>query len=530
MVKGFYWNKPPLTAISHLLVNRNTESSALEDFLLELCEKSQHCALLIFWFLQSSLRYLSQEKASNSFKMCRDMLNKVQTIVFGTESFPGVAHKIHEHSFPALVLAGVLTAAIGMPSVSHTTGRIAISQARRTRKYLNDDSEIFGHTRARSLSDAPSRKSLKPTMFAPAASPYNTKNIHHGTYSQPSLSSTAKHQPPSPKPLNVASLNPAAQSRILQNHYYSSQIQFLQALQDISNRLLIVPKPARLGALRAELSLLDKLLPADVCIPILCNCRPGYLRHDRIVRIDPNEATTLSSAERVPYLLMIEVLDGDLDFNTPSVRNQRQLRRILHDKQSGYRLFDLSDELRFASHIEDLSLAEVDLQEGDRDGVNDAQSGDISLQFDAVLDQNFNQNLFNHEMRLNLRPKEMDSSRISIKSHSRPATPFPEVNGNAPVNDTLSISPLTTHMRTAAAMLAQLDAGGNKRPKAETAAIKAKIISEMQELEEKRMAAFRHHGLDQGADGGATLDDLQRKKLPTDDPSCKTLMLEFSDE
>ena len=446
------------------------------------------------------------------------MLNKVQHIVFGTEKSPDQSTRINEHTFPALVLAGVLTGVVAMPTVSHTAGRVAISQARRVRKYLGGQTDSFLETRARSLSDGPSREASNPSVFGAAASPYKPNNVHNVTYSQPSLTSMVKSQSHSPKPLSATSLSPAAQSRILRNHYYSSQIQFLQALHDISNRLLGVPKPARLGALRAELSLLDKLLPADVCIPILCDCRPGYLRHDRVVRIDPNEATTLSSAERVPFLLMIEVLRGNLDFNTHNGRNQRQLRRILHDKHAGYRLFDLSDELKFASNHTNLSLAEVNLEEADRNGLNDALSGDIALQYDAVMDNPYSRNLINDTNSFGGLEDSFESSRSSLKSQSRPGTPFAGAHGTVITNDT---SPLTTHMRTAAAMLAQLDSGGNRRPKAETAAIKAKIIAEMQDLEEKRMAAFRSHGLEQGVDGGASLDELQRRKSPTDDPSCK---------
>jgi hypothetical protein len=44
-------------------------------------------------------------------------------------------------------------------------------------------------------------------------------------------------------------------------------------------------------------------------------------------------------------------------------------------------------------------------------------------------------------------------------------------------------------MRTAAQMLAQLEASGSKRPKTEVAAIKAKIIASMQNLEEQNFMA-----------------------------------------
>ena len=46
--------------------------------------------------------------------------------------------------------------------------------------------------------------------------------------------------------------------------YGQFQIQFLLALENICNRLLVVPKPARVSALRAELTGLNHMLPAEV--------------------------------------------------------------------------------------------------------------------------------------------------------------------------------------------------------------------------------------------------------------------------
>ena len=73
---------------------------------------------------------------------------------------------------------------------------------------------------------------------------------------------------------------PAAQQYLLRTHFcrsevrrlvkvsaqvtHGSQIQFILALENISNRLLVVPKPARVSALRAELTGLNHLLPAEV--------------------------------------------------------------------------------------------------------------------------------------------------------------------------------------------------------------------------------------------------------------------------
>ena len=51
--------------------------------------------------------------------------------------------------------------------------------------------------------------------------------------------------------------------------------------------------------------------------------------HHRIVRIPPGEAVVLNSAERAPYLLLIEVLTGDLDFDPVKRANKEVLRKVV---------------------------------------------------------------------------------------------------------------------------------------------------------------------------------------------------------
>jgi len=64
--------------------------------------------------------------------------------------------------------------------------------------------------------------------------------------------------------------DPTLQSFTLRSHYLHSELQFIQALEAISNRLLVVPKPARVSALRAELTSLNHQLPAEACIKTKC--------------------------------------------------------------------------------------------------------------------------------------------------------------------------------------------------------------------------------------------------------------------
>lgn len=51
--------------------------------------------------------------------------------------------------------------------------------------------------------------------------------------------------------------------------------------------------------------------------------------HHRIVRIPPGESVVLNSAERAPYVLMLEVLHTDLDFNPVKRSNKDVLKKII---------------------------------------------------------------------------------------------------------------------------------------------------------------------------------------------------------
>lgn len=55
--------------------------------------------------------------------------------------------------------------------------------------------------------------------------------------------------------------------------------------------------------------------------------------HHRIVRIPPGESVVLNSAERAPFLLVLEILHGDLDFN-PTKRSNKEILRKIAVKES----------------------------------------------------------------------------------------------------------------------------------------------------------------------------------------------------
>ncbi|KAG8990008.1 Phosphatidylinositol 4-kinase pik1alpha (PI4-kinase)(PtdIns-4-kinase) [Tulasnella sp. 427] len=66
-----------------------------------------------------------------------------------------------------------------------------------------------------------------------------------------------------PAPI-LSKYDPLYQKQLLRSHYSRSEVNFIQGLESISNRLLVVPKPARVSALRAELMALNNSLPAEM--------------------------------------------------------------------------------------------------------------------------------------------------------------------------------------------------------------------------------------------------------------------------
>lgn len=97
--------------------------------------------------------------------------------------------------------------------------------------------------------------------------------------------------------------DPERRRRLLKGNYFNSELEFLLALQDISTRLIIFPREARQSTLRAELTLLNHNLPAEICIPLWCPATSENPYHHRVVRISPVDAVVLNSADRVLAML-----------------------------------------------------------------------------------------------------------------------------------------------------------------------------------------------------------------------------------
>ncbi|KAM4055254.1 phosphatidylinositol 3- and 4-kinase domain-containing protein [Hirsutella rhossiliensis] len=533
-----------LPQLCHLIISIDNESMALEEFLLDLCEESVTAALLTFWLFQTYLHDLSSNPQSGAFQTCRRVYNKVQHIVFGLADTARHG-RIKENVLPVTVLSSFVLASVALPMIPRWAGPLAVAQARKPQPITDmaaDSNFSPKPTRAQTVSATTSRsrraKDTRKTSAADARphapralsqtppSPSLRSKTPTGTRRPSALelrslearASSASLPLPSPKPTTrpatpvsagissgpsdgilrrhshhskaIRKLNdlPHLQkTRLLRSHYFRSQTQFLTALEGISNRLIIVPKPARMSALRAELALVARDLPAEVDIPVICpptlfNGSPGKSRHHRIVRLNPAEATVLNSAEKVPYLMMVEVLRDDFTFDPDTADNRRLLATVLDENESSRRLFDLSSEMP------KITQATVRSPEPVIDSVFEPVSGDLGssplLRTDDEAPARYNARQAQPHTNLRLSSGATTSTTtLDAMTLTLPRTAAP---------DQPDFSALATHMRTASQMLAQLEATSGKRPRHEVAAIRAKIIASMQSLEEQNFEMDEH--------------------------------------
>lgn len=331
--------------------------------------------------------------------------------------------------------------------------------------------------------------------------------------------------------INPSDLTTSQKVGMLRQHYFRSETQFLAALEGISNRLVIVPKPARMSALRAELALISQDLPAEVDIPVICpptliDGSPGKSCHHRIVRLNPAESTVLNSAEKVPYLMMVEVLRDDFTFDPETPDNQRLLGTLISEGGTPRHLFDLSSD-------SPKTTQSAPPPEPVIDSVFEPVSGDLGSSpmlrpFEDEPPQKYHSKSMQSHSAQRLSSGATTSSttldaatpRTSGQSNSRSSSPGArKMTLTLPrtvAADQPDFSALATHMRTASQMLAQLDATSGKRPKQEVAAIRSKIIASMQSLEEQSFDTD---------DQGPTFDTIIAKTTvaspPADNPDLE---------
>ncbi|THU91136.1 kinase-like protein [Dendrothele bispora CBS 962.96] len=321
--------------------------------------------------------------------------------------------------------------------------------------------------------------------------------------SSPSIS--ASHPPRRAASLNFADTilqryDFQSQIHLLKSNYCRAEVSFLLTLENISDRLLVVPRPARVSALRAELTSLNHKLPAEVCMPMWCNSSDLPQQssqiphpHHRIVRVPPGESVVLNSAERAPYLLYIEILHDELDFDPQKRGNKDLLKKIIlkeNERSGASREIDTfstvgptPSRLRKSSSIHDVDVDVVTKEKATSfptpltitpptpTSATEEEEMDLVEQLYGV-DQSLRSQTMDLSDSIVLPPppknKDLDMVAWSRPS-SIPASPLVDDNNRVPsplpqpppTSDnsySLSLDEYSERMRTAAIMLAQLNA------------------------------------------------------------------------
>ncbi|KAI9474221.1 MAG: kinase-like domain-containing protein [Benjaminiella poitrasii] len=365
-----------LPQLMHLLITRPTESVALECYLLDACEKSMHIAVMSLWYLQAYLSDLSGNPQNPSFQLCKRVLNQCQAIIFQSDADEKatsvmIQQKVHENAFPALVGMGAMLAGIGQPLVTKPVGSVSIAQGRKDNESKTSQrrrrrrptslltsastSSILSKGFTISLEDLHRGKAFSVSRYLKEAqkklvtsTKLNSKEEHVARLDTKSMQAMAQSSVPvnnetTTTTTNTKTLGPLYalsklsldhRRQLLRTNYFRSEMQFLLALVDIATRLVIVPKEARLSALHAELTLLNHNLPAEICMPLWCPATVERPYHHRIVRISPTDAVVLNSAERAPYLLMIEVLDDEISLENGFKSSLSSLKKKKKNKRT----------------------------------------------------------------------------------------------------------------------------------------------------------------------------------------------------
>lgn len=237
--------------------------------------------------------------------------------------------------------------------------------------------------------------------------------------------------------------------------------------------------------------------------------------HHRIVRIPPGESVVLNSAERAPYLLLIEIIHGDLDFDPSRRGNREVLKKFIakEDGHAGHSTYQLNHSPSHAAAHKQDSLSvpadKTDLTFGaDNADSVDSPSPSGTPQYSTASpgedeEMDLIEQLYGTDESIRSRPldlsetivlppppknRELDMATWSLSSdpehpttatpeETRPSHPKPRHrNGPQSVHrstsskssikpiKTLSLDEYSERMRTAAVMLAQLNANLVREP------------------------------------------------------------------
>ena len=140
-------------------------------------------------------------------------------------------------------------------------------------------------------------------------------------------------------------------------------------------------------------------------------------RHHRVVRINPSEAVVLNSADRVPYLLHVEVLVNDLDFDTERRQNRESLKKLVMIEDMRRRKTAASRVLTGSGQLLRGSKSDVDM-------VETLESSEASREEQSARDF----------AGLSINPPSLSPTTIVPSHHANPAItpPMKESEDRAP--------------------------------------------------------------------------------------------------
>ncbi|PLW07183.1 hypothetical protein PCANC_16315 [Puccinia coronata f. sp. avenae] len=232
-----------------------------------------------------------------------------------------------------------------LPTVPHYPGQLGPASIASTSSPRVHTSAAISQS-APSLPDALSKFKRDSRFSHPRTSAMNRsgKLSHQGGATSSPIRHLFHALSMDPSDIPVGLLN-----QVLKSQSMRSQLDLITSLQDIATRLVVVPKKARLSALRAELTVLNHSLPKGCCLGMYCNgdyCDESRIEetdgevaagttskrkkcHQRIVRISPNESVVLNSADRAPFLIHVEVLEDHLDFDPNRRSNFEDLSKAI---------------------------------------------------------------------------------------------------------------------------------------------------------------------------------------------------------
>lgn len=556
-----------------LLVSYETNSMALEDFLLEYSTKYPHFSLIVFWTLQAYIFELRNEPESYSFQTVRRFINQLQNIIFNADVPVTKPHEFRENLHPGLVAVGSIVAAFALPkSSSYTlpviksqskqqkafvfqlanfqkaltrnltlknkqisgrepienetaeseTGSISSYHPRATSNWVQSERNSASITRDEFLSsedergdslDSASfnsylstkklnelednlrintvikskRKELesqrqKGTDYGPLGFSGMSQSLPDLRDSRALMESGSVSAVPSTislglhKRTNSSSKDKAiensptdvlAQQKILFADYARRETDFIMSLQNISFRLSQIPKEARLSALRAELSMINEsILPAEIDIPqLLPLTSQRNKRYHKILKLNVNEACVLNSAERVPFLLLIEYLSDDFDFDPTTERNQR----ILTDRSS-YKSKSI-DDIQQRNISLDEKISTLDSSEKDvTDCISTTSNIDVAEADLGDLDT------------IKIDPQLQDLERLKLLDTPDTQEAHIQTVDQPKQSTILPSRVLASQMRIASVMLQQLEDAGKENTE-QSSAIKNRIIESMISLQ-----------------------------------------------